>query len=136
MRPRLLVPSMLLAAMLPCFGQQTTATLVGSVSDSTSAFVPDVTIRATNIATGIVRDTKSDNGGSYSLPFLAAGEYRVAATKEGFQSQQVEHLTLQVQQTARVDFTMQVGNVSETVNVSASAVALQTENSTVGTVID
>ena len=118
------------------FAQQTTATVTGTVTDPTGALVPGVTITVTNLATNGVRETKSDETGSYTLPFLPAGEYSVTAGAPGFQTQKIDRVTLQVQQTARVDLQLRVGDVAETVNVEAFAVALQTDNATVGTVID
>jgi Carboxypeptidase regulatory-like domain len=116
--------------------QETTATLAGEATDASGALIPNVSIVATNLATNASREVKTDTSGSYSIPFLPAGDYSVTATLSGFQVQKVERLTLQVQQTARVDFHMNVGSVTETVNVAATAAALQTENATVGTVID
>src|SRR5262245_53583200 len=118
------------------FAQQTTATVTGTVTDPTGALVPGVTITVTNLATNGVRETKSDETGSYTLPFLPAGEYSVTAVAPGFQTQKIDRVTLQVQQTARVDLQLRVGDVAETVSVEAFAVALQTDNATVGTVID
>jgi hypothetical protein len=121
---------------LPMYAQQTAATLVGTVTDSTGAIVPNAVVRATNLATNVTREAASDQSGSYTIPFLTVGDYSVTATQKGFQTSRVERVTLQVQQTARVDFILNVGEVSETINVEASAALLQTETSTVGTVID
>jgi hypothetical protein len=117
-------------------GQQTTATLVGVAVDSSGASIGGVTVKATNLATGAVREATTDGAGNYSIPFLPAGAYKVTASKEGFQAQQVDSITLQVEQAARLDFTFKVGNVTETINVSAAVAVLQTENASVGTVID
>jgi hypothetical protein len=125
-----------LSALVSCYGQQTTATLLGTVSDSSSAAMSGVAVKAVNLATNVSRETASDQAGNYSLPYLPAGNYRVTATQAGFQVQQVDSITLQVDQSARVDFTMKVGAVTETVNVTAGAALLQTENATVGTVIE
>src|SRR5215203_1538862 len=127
---------LLLFAALPTYAQQTAATLVGTVTDSTGAIVPNAVVRVTNLATNVTREAESDQNGSYSIPFLTVGDYSVTATQKGFQTSRVERVTLQVQQTARVDFILNVGEVSETINVEASAALLQTETSTVGTVID
>jgi hypothetical protein len=116
--------------------QETTGTLAGEASDSSGAVIPNVNIVATNIATNAAHEVKTDSSGAYSIPFLPAGDYSVIATLSGFQVQRIERLTLQVQQTARIDFHMSVGSITETVNVAATAAALQTENATVGTVID
>ena len=110
---------LLVLAALPTYAQQTAATLVGTVTDTTGATVPNAVVRATNLATNITREAESDQTGSYSMPFLPAGDYSVTATQKGFQTSRVERVTLQVQQTARVDFILKVGEVTETVNVEA-----------------
>lgn len=126
----------LLLAATSMYAQQTAATLTGTVTDSTGANMPDVVVRATNRNTNLVRETRSDASGSYSIPFLPAGEYNVQATKQGFRTQKLDNLTLQVGQTARVDLQLPVGDVAESISVEAFGAVLQTENSTVGTVID
>lgn len=134
-RGALALPLLFLAAS--CLqGQQTTASLLGSVTDPSGAAVAGVAVRATNLATNVSREAVSDASGAYSIPVLPAGNYRLTVSREGFQQQKVESVTLQVDQAARLDFTLRVGNVTETVNVSAAAALLQTENATVGTVID
>jgi hypothetical protein len=131
-----LVASVFFLTVGLCSAQQTTATLVGTVSDSTGAVLPNVVIQVTNLSTNVSRNARTDNSGSYSLPFLPAGDYSVSATATGFRIEKVERINLQVQQTARVDFQLKVGGVNETVNVRASGAVLQTENAAVGTVID
>ena len=127
----------LLACASLAHAQQTSATMVGTVTDSSGALVPSVRVRATNLVTNESRETLTDQSGNYTLPFLPNGDYNVTATAQGFKSRKIDKLTLQVQQTARVDFQMEVGDISESINVEAYAGAqLQTENSTVGTVID
>src|SRR6476646_1998863 len=78
----------------------------------------------------------TDASGAYSLPNLPSGSYHVTATKTGFQVARAESVTLQVEQAARLDLRLEVGNVSESVEVAATAALLQTENASVGTVID
>ncbi|WP_321469930.1 carboxypeptidase-like regulatory domain-containing protein [uncultured Paludibaculum sp.] len=132
----LLTSILLLGSSALCPGQQVTATVVGTVTDASGAVVPGATVRASSLTTNAVREATSDSSGTYTIPFLQAGDYSVAVTAQGFQGQKVNQIALQVQQTARVDFTLKVGDVAETIQVEASAAALQTENSTVGTVID
>src|SRR2546423_1361119 len=128
--------SLVLAATSVCNAQQTTATLLGTVLDSSGATVPGVAIKAVNLATNVLRETVTGSDGGYSLPNLTPGSYRVTAAKEGFQAQQIDNVALQLEQSARLDIVLKIGNVTETVNVSATASLLQTENASVGTVID
>ena len=111
------------------YGQQTSANLTGSVSDATSAVIPDVLVRATNKATNVSREARSAGDGSYTIPLLPAGDYAVTATKPGFRSYRLESMPLQVGQVARLDLQLQIGEVTESVNVEASGAILQTENS-------
>jgi hypothetical protein len=127
---------MIFACAFGSFAQETTATLQGTVTDASGAVLPGVTVRVTNLATNTSRETRTDAAGSYSIPFIPAGDYTLTASLAGFQSQKVDRLTLQVQQAARADFQLKVGDVNESVEVSASGAFLQTENATVGTVID
>src|SRR5260370_41380945 len=120
---------------LPCHAKQTTATVLGAVVDSSGAAVVGVKVSASSLATNIQRETVTDQAGNYTLPSLPAGDYRVTATREGFQVQRIDKVTLQVEQSARLDFTLKIGNISETIEVNASAVVVQTENASGGTVI-
>lgn len=127
---------LIFALLTPAIAQQTTASLLGTVTDASGAAMAGVSVKATNLATNAVRETQTDQTGTYSMPSLTAGDYRLTAAHAGFQSQQVNRVTLQVDQTARVDFSMKVGTITETVDVTANAALLQTENATVGTVIE
>src|SRR5215510_9727140 len=118
------------------YAQQTSATLVGTLTDANGAVVPNAQIKVTNLATGSWREAVFDGAGNYSFSFLPAGDYELTITAAGYKTKKVERLTLQVSQTLRQDFAMEIGAVSETVNITAVGVQLQTENSTVGTVID
>jgi hypothetical protein len=126
----------LLFAAFGLQGQQITATLVGSVTDASGAVVPSASIQVTNLETNAVREGSTDDSGSYSFPFLPAGSYKVAVNLKGFRPQVVNRFVLNVAQTARLDLKLQLGEVTESVSVAATALALQTENATVGTVID
>ncbi|MFN7543431.1 MAG: carboxypeptidase regulatory-like domain-containing protein [Acidobacteriota bacterium] len=128
----------LILAALACsiHAQQTAGTLTGAVTDATGAVIPGAVIKAVNLATNAARETVSDASGNYTIPFLPAGEYTVTLTAKGFQSQKIASLTLQVQQSLRQDFSLKVGEVSESISVDASAAVLQTDNAVVGTVID
>jgi Carboxypeptidase regulatory-like domain len=82
---------------LPLIAQQTTATVLGTVSDPSGAAVPEVKVQASNLATNVNRETLSDGTGAYSLPNLPPGTYRITATKSGFQAARLDNVVLQVE---------------------------------------
>ena len=114
---------------------QTGGEISGEVKDQSGAVAPNVAVSATNTATNVARSTLTNASGVYSFPDLTPGPYQVRVAAAGFAAS-VANLELQVQQTARVDFTLAVGSASQTVEVSAGAEMLNTENATVGTVIE
>jgi hypothetical protein len=113
---------------------QTFAAVTGEVTDTTGAVMPNVTVTATNTGTNVARSTTTNGAGLYNFPDLVPAVYQIKVTAEGFQTT-VSTVELQVQQTARVDLVLSVGQASQTVEVSAAAAALTTESATVGTVI-
>ena len=115
---------------------QTLGTVTGEVKDSSGAAVAGATITVTNTATNGVRIVTTNDDGLYTIPALVPGMYDVKAEKQGFKSTTRTGVELQVQQTARIDFGLEVGQVSETIEVSGAAPLLTTENATVGTVIE
>ncbi len=122
------------ALCLPAFGQ-TLGEIDGAVTDSSGAVVPAAAITITNTSTNAIRKAVSNESGLYAVPGLVPGPYSVRIEKEGFRPME-RTLTVQVQQNARVDFSLQVGQVSDSVEVSAAGQMLATENATIGTVID
>lgn len=131
---RLFSLALVLAAALSA--QQITGTVTGIATDPSGAVLPNVQIQLKNLQTNVVRDTVTDSSGAYSIPFLPAASYSLGATAKGFRKYQVDSFTLQVGQTARLDLTLEVGDVTQTMSVSGTAVALQTESASVGAVID
>ncbi|MEP6534412.1 MAG: TonB-dependent receptor [Bryobacteraceae bacterium] len=115
---------------------QTAAQVSGTVTDESGSVVPDVTLNVTNIETALQRDTVTNDAGNYQFPALPPGSYRLTAKKTGFRQVAREGLRLEVNQSARVDFTMQLGAVNEIVEVTASAPLLESTNSSVGQVIE
>ncbi len=115
---------------------QTLGTVTGEVKDATGANVAGAAITVRNTGTNGVRTVSTNEEGVYTVPALNPGMYDVKVEKPGFKTATRAAFELQVQQTARVDFVLEVGSVSETVEVSASAQLLTTENATVGTVIE
>jgi hypothetical protein len=107
----------------------------GVVTDHTGAVIPGAAVNVTNRDTNVARLATTNAAGYYEVRSLNPGVYSISAQVVGFKMQLVENLTLEVNQTIRQDFTMQVGAVTERVEVSASAAKLQTADATVGTVI-
>src|SRR5215831_16899357 len=132
-----LILSVLLSTALavPIFAQ-TFGEITGKVADASGAVVPEAAITATNTGTNAVRRTVSTATGDYTLPSLTPGVYSLRVEKPGFKSAETLNVEVSVQQSVRLDFALQVGQVSESISVEASAVQLQAENATVGTVID
>ena len=124
----------LLAA--PLAAQSELATLTGSVSDPTGAVVAGVTVKATNAATNISMSVQTNESGRYFMPSLKPGVYTVTASNAGFKTSVNTGVTLQVNDVARFDITLQVGDVAEQVTVTSEAPLLQTESSGRGAVID
>ncbi len=117
------------------FAQTYTATLTGTVTDPQGASVPDAKVIATNQGTKLEFTAKSSDSGIYTIPFLPVGVYVISAEKSGFKKLASNDIKLEVNQIARVNLELTVGQVSEIVNVQDVAPILQTENVTVGSVI-
>jgi outer membrane receptor protein involved in Fe transport len=114
-----------------------TAQITGRITDQSGAVVPGAAITLTNNATGINREAVSNDEGYFTMPLLNPGEYRIAVKKDGFKPLVQPSLTLQVNQVARLDFSLETGAVTETVNITGStAAALETETSSLGKVVD
>ncbi|MCS7023522.1 MAG: TonB-dependent receptor [Bryobacteraceae bacterium] len=127
----------LIALLRPTATSQTiTARLIGTVTDPSGAPVPDAEVTVTNLKTNQERQAKTNSFGAYELAFLPVGEYRMQVSSNGFQTARVERFELSLGQTARLDVSLTIGSVSESVTIEATSLSLQTENATLGTVID
>ena len=109
----------ILAAPALTFAQTERGTLTGVVMDSTKAAVPGVTVKVINTATNAATTVISSDSGSYSAANLPPGTYRIEATLEGFQTSIVEGVTLAAATTARIDVTLNLGAMTESVKVVA-----------------
>jgi len=133
---RRMLPLILFCGAVVTARAQTLGTITGEVTDATAAVVPGATVTIRNVDTNATRTVVTNADGLYSVPLLQPGIYDVRVEKEGFRGAARSAIELQVQQTARVDFTLAVGQVSETLNVAGQAALLNTEDATVGTVIE
>lgn len=123
-------------AMVGAVSAQTSGDISGHVADATGAVIPDATVTLTNVGTGGVRTTVTTGSGDYTFTAVPVGVYKVSSTHAGFKTASSNNVTLQIQQSMRLDFTLEVGAATESIEVSASAALLQAENATLGTVVE
>ena len=121
---------------LPAPAQTSYGSIVGTVSDVSSATVPGASITLANLGTAETRSSTTDNNGNYEFVNLVPGKYRVDVEKTGFKHFTSNQIQVEVQSAVRIDASMQVGDVGQTVEVSGQAPLLQTENATVGQVVE
>jgi outer membrane receptor protein involved in Fe transport len=112
-----------------------TAQITGRITDSARAVIVGAQVSVVNTETGVRRELLSNEEGYYTAPLLARGTYSVQAKQPGFKESLRTGLSLDEGQVLRIDFTMEVGQVSERVEVSGAAPLLETENATVSTVV-
>ncbi len=113
-----------------------TAQMTGAITDQTGASVPGTTVTVTNVNTAVARSSVTNSTGNYLVTALLPGTYRVTTQAAGFKQMSREPIVLQVDQIARIDFSLAVGETRETVEVLASAVLLNSESSTLGVVVE
>jgi hypothetical protein len=119
------------------FGQAArTATLVGTVTDPSGAVIAGAEVEAIAVATNLVSKGVTNEQGSYYIPFLAVGNYSLTVESKGFKKFNQKGLQLQAGETPRVDVRLDVGSVTETVEVTAAVPLLQTETSLVSQTFD
>jgi hypothetical protein len=119
---RFLVFGLFLLFSVASFAQDT-ATLTGTIRDHTGAVIPGVAVAIKNTATGIVREFKTNSAGEYVAAALLPGRYDLTVTAAGFRTYQAEGVILRVAQNARIDVTLQVGNIHEEVTVQGEGLA-------------
>jgi hypothetical protein len=123
--------AMFLVASHPASAQVLYGSVVGNVTDESGASVPGAEVTLTNKLTGGTRTTVTNESGSFSIPTVQNGEYTVRVAREGFRTATNENLTVAVNTVVRADFRLSLGQVSETVNVESSALALQADRAEV-----
>ncbi|MDQ6700054.1 MAG: carboxypeptidase-like regulatory domain-containing protein [Acidobacteriota bacterium] len=121
------MPILFLLVSAVLYGQGGTGAISGSATDSSGAVVPGTVISASNEETGFKRDTTVGTAGEYSLVGLQPGTYTLNAEQKGFKRFTVKGLKLEVDQNERIDVRLEIGNVSEVVEVTGQAALLQTE---------
>lgn len=126
----------LVASLAPLGAQVPTATLTGVVKDATGALVPNVTVRAIHTGTNLGREAVTDQSGTYRIAALNPGPYRLEAEAAGFKKATVTGIVLEVAQQVRVDVDLQVGEVTQTLEVTGTAALVNTESNLIGGVIN
>ncbi len=132
--PTLLL-SLLFLFTLPTYAQFDTATVLGTIRDSSSAALPNVTITLKNNATGITATTQTDGNGDYQFSNVKIGEYRLSAEVQGFTTAITDKIVVTVNARQRVDLTMQPGQLTDTVTITDAAQLLETDSSERGQVV-
>jgi hypothetical protein len=131
----LVVICSLVFPICPLLYGQATASFTGTVTDKTGSVVPGANVKVTAQGTGISREAKTDDTGHYLVPLLPVGDYTIHVDSQGFQSAEQKDLRLQVEEHREVNFTLAPASVTSTVEVSATEVAVETTNPTLGQVI-
>ncbi|MBK5291029.1 MAG: TonB-dependent receptor [Acidobacteriia bacterium] len=120
----------------PIHAQNVTGAISGIVHDPSGAVVPGVKVTATNAGTSAKFQTSSDGTGAYTIRTLPVGVYDLTAEQSGFKKFETKGIRLQVNEVARMDVTLSVGSVGETVTVSGQALAVDTTTATLKAVVD
>ena len=116
--------------------QSTTQSIEGLVTDTSAAVISNAKVTITNTATGVTSSVLSNSTGNYTFPLVPVGNYDVKAEMAGFKAEEVRGVRVETAAQVRQDFQLQIGAISETVEVAASAVTLNTESANVGGVIE
>lgn len=119
----------------PGLWAQGTADIVGTVTDNSGSVVPSAKVTAKNLGTNLTRTQATDASGQYSFTLLPVGDYSITVEVMGFKAFSNPRLTLATGDRARVDAALQVGELSQTVEVAAQTIGLQTDSSTVGALL-
>src|SRR5215472_12824213 len=133
---RLVRLACLLGFIVSLHAQITTTTLVGTVTDKTGAVLVDASVTATNTGTNLQRTVKTNAQGEYRIEFLPVGDYSVSVDASGFKKFLRKGVTLEIDQTARVDASLDVGSTGETIEVTAAAPIVNTSNPELGRTVE
>ena len=117
-----------LFASMQAFGQGQAGTILGTVTDSSGAVLPNVSVTITNTATGVTKTSVTNEAGVYTFPGIQIGTYEVKAVAQGFKTEQRHGVVVNATDRVRSDFQMAVGAVGETISVEATALAVQTDS--------
>jgi hypothetical protein len=120
----------------PVCGQTSTGTITGRVEDSSGAALANADVKLLLVATGAVRETKTNSSGEFSAPVIPPGQYSITVSSPGFTEKTLTGITLLVDQTMNLRIAMQVGDVGQTVEVEAAAPLVDSVTSSLGQVVE
>ncbi len=127
----------MLLAFFPAYAQTTgTASIVGTVSDPAGANIPGARIKVQNQQTAFVYEGVTGASGDYYVPNLSSGSYQLSVEAAGFKTSMQRDIILRINETPRIDVQLEVGNLTETVNVTSKPPLLETESAGVGQVLE
>ena len=136
MRSKLTLFVCLFALGILTSAQEFRASISGHILDKTGARVPRAKVQAINAASGETTSATSDSSGSYTIPLLPPGEYKLIVTAPGFKQYVRENLTLTISQAAGIDATLELGDVTQSVEVMGDAAMLETETASRSGLVD
>jgi outer membrane receptor protein involved in Fe transport len=125
-----------LAMATPAFSQLSSGTILGTVADQTGAVIPGVSVRLSNPATNFSRETLTNESGNFRVDQLPIGTYNVEVELAGFKKELRNNIKVDIDQRVRLDFVLEPGQVSEVLEVTMAAPLVQSEDSSVGQVIE
>ena len=128
--------SLLFLCVTFCFAQSERGTITGIVHDTSGAVIAGAKVTITNTGTNSATILTSNETGEFTVPSLASGLYDIRIEKEGFRPSELKGLTLNAATTARADAKLEVGSSTQTVEVQAAAVQLQTEDAKISVTIN
>jgi len=126
----------MLIGILPLESQTLDTGILGTITDPGGAAIAGVNVIIKNPATGLSRTVKTAQDGKYEVRYLVPGQYTVETQAAGFRTERTNSITIEINQQARIDFAMQIGEIQQTVEVTSLSPLLQTENATLGEVIN
>jgi len=136
MRHKSFVLALFLACLFSVSAFAQSAALTGTVKDAQDAAIPSANITLTNELTKVAQTTQSDESGNYEFPVLRPGTYSMKVEKAGFKTFVQSQIVLAVTERGRIDPSLAIGEASTIVNVEAAAGGIQTESSSLGTIVD
>jgi hypothetical protein len=127
---------MLLSCPALAYGQESRASVIGRVTDPTGGVVPGAKVQATNVATGTGASSLTNENGNYEIPYLLPGLHRIEVEMPGFKTSVRDQIELRVSDRMTLDFTLQLGQVSDSVTVTGETPLLDSASASVGMVME